>query len=345
MATQRGIVLESAKRYSIVLTPDGVFQRLRAGCLPVGKEVTFDERELAKPNPSWWKLATAACLLLVLSACLWFPTHPAVAYWVSLDANSSLELGVDQHDRVITVQPVNEAGRKLAEGEQLRGKPVDQVVQRLVERSSVMGYYSTEEDTVVIGITAADTSNEGENAGRVAELRSKLAKKTQTPNVLVSTVSPAARQEARANGLSVGQYLTWQALKNNGILVEPQEIKNKGLGQVARENKRNLWSLLTEDQKPKNTEPKSEVASDKRGSNVSRSDSNRKLESPKIFKAVKATAKAGEKIRERTHITPAKPTDSKEKPVRSSVFRKDKDRKDDKHKKAGIPKKIVILGV
>lgn len=256
VASKQGLVVETDGQRSIVLTPEGEFVKLPlAGReVRVGEEISFTvpEEKVRLFRPWAW----AACLALaILLAGLLLPVYPAVAYWVSLDINPSLELGVNAQDRVVRVVPLDTAGRQLVVGQPLWGRKVEQAIQRLITRAADLGYGRQEGDLVLVTVTGEKRADAAcqEKVARTAE--EAVAELQGGAQVVVVNLPAAAHREARRLGLSAGQYAAWRALKESGVSLEPEEMKNKGLAALAREKQRDLRALLAPPESPPASRP------------------------------------------------------------------------------------------
>lgn len=245
MAERRGIVVETEGKSCIVLTPAGEFRRVPLA----GRRVRLGE-ELALPEPAAKSRAAlrpwllAACLFLAAVVGLWYPLRPAVAYWVSLDLNPSLELGVNGRGQVIKVVAFDAAAEELLAGQKLKGQDAQQAVVDLLRRAAAMGFLAEAEAVVVLTVAGGEKDLAGEETKLRQAVEATLAQLAPTSQVVATTLDPAAHAAARQLGLSAGRYAIWQALKQSGISLAPSELKAKNLGQIARENKKDLRALL-----------------------------------------------------------------------------------------------------
>jgi len=97
----KGIVMELAADYLIVMTPDGSFRKIprdRRSC-DVGEEIVFADGPRSAARrwfrlPSYAAAAIVACLVIAAGIFGSFGTGRVVAY-VSMDINPSVELGIN----------------------------------------------------------------------------------------------------------------------------------------------------------------------------------------------------------------------------------------------------------
>lgn len=124
----------------------------------------------------WWMGLAAACLAVALVAGgaaggMWYQNNRAVASVISLDVNPSIELKVNQNERVLSCRGVNEDARTvLAEmnnGKDLEGAKLDVAVNAIVGTLLRHGYLEDISSAILISV-------EDSNADRAARLQAQL---------------------------------------------------------------------------------------------------------------------------------------------------------------------------
>ncbi len=212
---RRGVVLQRGQSESIVLTPEGEFEQVRA---PLGADVG---EEIEIPKSSRWRpYALAAAFLIVLVGATlfqWFQTPPLLAY-VSMDINPSLELGVDGHWRVQSLQGLNVEGEALADELDYRGRTLTNVVE------TVLSAYPTRNMLLFTVCQAADVDL---LEAWLHQLQEKVSQWRDEPGAMVEVweVSRELRELAQGHGLSVGRLTLALAAHEQGAVVELDDIK------------------------------------------------------------------------------------------------------------------------
>lgn len=139
------MVMECHPGYAVVLGEDGKFRKVANIHFEVGQTVTgvvplnLPERVEQPANRRYWfsaVAAMAACLLLVVGM-MFFRAPYASVY---LTINPEVRVDVDRHDRVVGVEGMNADGVALLEGYDYKKKPLDTVMDELVDRAIAMGY-------------------------------------------------------------------------------------------------------------------------------------------------------------------------------------------------------------
>lgn len=149
----------------------------------------------------WAPLAAAACLLLagILGAAGWHLWQQPAAF-VGVDVNPSLELTVNNFDRVVAATAINDDGAAVLDALSLEGKSYGEAFNALME-SEAMAPYLAEDAFVDVNITS-------DNAALSSELQA------QSDAVLARHpyqgachhADEATREAAAAAGMGVGRY-------------------------------------------------------------------------------------------------------------------------------------------
>lgn len=253
MARYRGIIMEIKGQKAILLTPDALFVEV---VLPPGREYRVGEEVEgeAVAEPSFRKkmrlsalVAAAAVILLFLAGLfaggqLLFQQQEAVAAYVTVDINPSLELAVDGEGRVKTVTALNEEGTAVSRYLQ-RGEPVDAVVAEAVRIAGERGYFPQEGEKVVLVAVTPVAGREADVSRWQRQIEDRVK---ENRGVLVATVvtSPSLRQEARKLGLSPGEYALVLTAFKAGYFIEPAAVKEKAVAVAVKEVGANPAQLI-----------------------------------------------------------------------------------------------------
>lgn len=250
----RGIVMAVEGRSAVVLTPEGEFRRvpLDRPDRQVGDEMPLTGQRGWGWAPAMGGLAVAAALLLavILSGLRGtsdrfergLPPLLVEAY-VSVDINPSVELGVSGDAVVVQAEALNQDGQRLLGSVVYERKPLADVLTALVRAAASAGYLSPERSGEVV--IAATPAGPGGVAPPVVaavyegESRARALLSQEGARAAVYAVRSARaelRAEARQHGLSVGKYLMLEALRAQGVSVDPDELRQAGVGRVLREH-------------------------------------------------------------------------------------------------------------
>lgn len=143
----KGIVMEKHRKYTIIMTQDGSFHKVRpvrdAG---IGAEVSY-EILAAKKNGFLFfqshkqaRYVAIACVALLLVMPFYFLVGQNKTYaYVNLDINPSIEIEVDEDLRVVSIEPLNQDAEKLLEHlSSYKDKEIEYVIEEIMNKSDML---------------------------------------------------------------------------------------------------------------------------------------------------------------------------------------------------------------
>lgn len=146
-------------------------------------------------------LAAAACLALVGLLCFTgYRIYQQPAAFVGLDVNPSLELTVNNFDRVIAATAINNDAQGVLDRVSLEGKSYEEALDCLMA-SEAMAPYVTENAFVEVNITADDDALASELQGQSDAVLARYPCQGACHHA-----DEATRQAAAAAGMGVGRY-------------------------------------------------------------------------------------------------------------------------------------------
>lgn len=179
----------------------------------VTAKVTPIDRSSTAPSPnrrSWnaarhrrWRapLAAAACLAIVGLLCFaGYRIYQQPAAFVGLDVNPSLELTVNNFDRIIAATAINDDAQGVLDRVSLEGKSYEEALDCLMA-SEAMAPYVTEGAFVEVSITADDDGLASELQGQSDAVLARYPCQGACHHT-----DEATRQAAAAAGMGVGRY-------------------------------------------------------------------------------------------------------------------------------------------
>jgi len=145
----KGIVAEIKGKYAVVLTQEGLFQRVKATSdMEVGKEIDLSSPAVKpKPARAIAKVASlAAAGLLILGTGIAAYSYTVPYSYVYVDINPSIELTANIYDRIIRADALNPDGEELLSEYDLRNERVDTAVLRILNAAVKQGYLNNTSD-------------------------------------------------------------------------------------------------------------------------------------------------------------------------------------------------------
>ncbi|WP_102344983.1 anti-sigma factor domain-containing protein [Bacillus sp. Marseille-P3661] len=277
---KRGIVMEINKRKAVVLTRDGAFENVRLHKnqqVEIGAEIDLPSSRI---NFNFMSLkyafpivvAAAVLLVFIFNFSIFKETNLAVAAYVDLDINPSIEIGVDANLNVVEAIPLNEDGEELiaALKQKEQVEPLSEFINRVIQLADDSGYFQASKN-VLITTTAVDA----ESSERIVEQVESLKTNLQKEEIVVNTLEgdQNTRAEALENGVSTGKYIVYtsqQAKENSGLTLET--VKQLS---VAELNKQVNIEEIAQKQKSKKVNKK-EQKSNETPANKNANNSNNK---------------------------------------------------------------------
>ncbi|MZP30951.1 anti-sigma factor domain-containing protein [Heliobacterium undosum] len=271
---QRGVVLEIEGDEAIVLTPSGEFRRQRISHPKpeIGDEIPLSSGKKNHVHTKgrwssapwhWMTTAVAAAVLLmvnltgfgglgsqplqepatdgeagaVLLVTDQAPPQGLAVKFVTVDINPSIELALNEENRVIVSRPLNDDGKKLLQAETLDGLDAEEAVSRITNEAIQQGFLSPSRDNaVVIAVAGEDRPVEGkgslESRLRDSTLRLLPQDTSSTKRVQVVRAPADAREKARQIGLSVGKYAVFLEALDRGLDVQAADLKKASITNV-----------------------------------------------------------------------------------------------------------------
>ncbi|MFC0329496.1 anti-sigma factor domain-containing protein [Paenibacillus sepulcri] len=245
----RGIIMEVGKRHLIVLTPDGSFYRVPfKPDASIGEEITFPASARRNRPRSIYRLSALAValtlLLLIPLLLIPFKEHSAVAAYLTMDINPSLELGIDESERVIELRALNQAGAAVITDLPFRDLPLEQVTESIMERIQARPYFANHEGNIVITSIMMrqddDVFYESLLTQHMDEAVQKALAESSLPSeahVEVTTLSAPkeVRDEANEQGISTGKMAVYLLAKSQGHEVTVEELKKHSISHTTED--------------------------------------------------------------------------------------------------------------
>ncbi|MFZ5631363.1 MAG: anti-sigma factor domain-containing protein [Bacillota bacterium] len=236
--TGRAVVMEVKDGTCTVLTAEGEFRRLKLrGNYRPGQEITI-------PDAGWRVsrvVLMAACLLLFfVTTALWRTLLvPAVASYVSLDINPSVELALDEENVVCGVKPLDDDGKELVSGLKLSGATLENALDQIITAAIGKNYIQPEEENIIL-FTVTPVGNRDPSPVDLLvreSIDAPLKQKKVKAQVVVGDASPEIREMAEKAGVSTGRYMLFQNAVKKGMNIEPEDFRRKSIYSIEKDHK------------------------------------------------------------------------------------------------------------
>lgn len=243
MAKLKGIISKISGNKCIIITHEGEFRRVSLPRTPVriGQEIEVAVSNLPFNLPNLRYASLAACLLLALVG-LFSYRQAAVAdpvAYISLDINPSLEIAVDENNRVVDISQLNPDSVRLLSNIEYQGKDVYQVLSDILKQAILLKYVTADRPNLVVSAIVPTASVQKIHLDPVrlqAAVSTPLGKSLKA-GVVVFKAQQTDREQAERLQLSTGKYLFYTGAKQTGAKITVTEVKNNSIGSLVRAQK------------------------------------------------------------------------------------------------------------
>lgn len=231
----KAVVLETGPKYTIVLTKEGEFVRVKTRPhYRVGVEIEYPEKAAAAP---WLRMVAAAAVLLVFVGAGSLALAFAIPYsYVNIDINPSVELAVNRFDYIIDVKSLNAGGDAIVATESLLYKPLREGVEMVLESLNREGYLPAGSPSTVLLTYVSENRKKIERFDQVVReaVRQKLPEQSQV-EVYVLHADLQIHRDAEKQNLSSGRLLLLQELQKAASQdLNPTEMKDVPIGEIVK---------------------------------------------------------------------------------------------------------------
>lgn len=174
------------------------------------------------------KILAAACSMLVLLTVIcgsYYTVQTPVSY-ISIDVNPSVELALNQYDRVVSATAYNEDGAIVLEGVNIRGKLYTDAIDAIVSSDAMKPYLSAD-TSLTFTVAALDSSKESTILTGI-----KNCSGCQKHGGQGYTADVASVSQAHENGLSFGKYAAYLVLSQYDSTVTAEDCQNMSMSEI-----------------------------------------------------------------------------------------------------------------
>ncbi|HHV59083.1 MAG TPA: anti-sigma factor domain-containing protein [Clostridiaceae bacterium] len=231
----RAVVMEINSRYTIALTQQGEYIRLKT--LPhykVGCEVEYKSPSVIK---HWVKYASVAAVLIFCISMSGFIYAYTTPYsYINLDTDPGVEISVNRFDYIIGAKGVNADGDALLARQSVLHKPLRDGVGILLEQLNQEGYLETEnQSTLLFTIASEDEKKIDRFDKTIGEaVERKLSEQSQVEVYVIHT-DLQTQTKAKKYNLSSGRFLLIQELlEASNQNLNPIDMQDVPIGQIIK---------------------------------------------------------------------------------------------------------------
>lgn len=180
-------------------------------------------------------LAAAACMALAVFAGIKLYFTPTTH--INIDINPSLDLGINLFYRVVSVEPLNDDGKKLiTEMPDIKFAAYDEALRKILGNKSIEALLS-EDEILTVTVISAVNANTVQSANILSAAKACVS---SYGNVHCHSASLEDAEAAKELGLSYEKYLAYLNLRSIDQNITPEIIRNMTMREI-----RELITLLT----------------------------------------------------------------------------------------------------
>lgn len=230
----KAVVLEKSGTRYTVLDQEGTFRQVhRRLDAEVGEEIQIASWTEYFRGVRIWAGAVALFVLVITSVLGWNMIQaPTVVALLSVDINPSLQLEIDNQGCFVAFKTQNEDAKRMLNKINLKGKPMEAVLDEIVSQAYDQKFLSTEQPWVVVGYSPMTNKTleqmpKALNKHQITSWVTKIGEeKGLTPQIAVFSLTSQERELAQKGDLTLGEYALWQTADKAGVVMQPEKLKD-----------------------------------------------------------------------------------------------------------------------
>ncbi len=217
----KGVVMEVKKDYGIVLSDQGMYEKVvKKGSLSEGDRIIYTREDIyvernTGSNIIFKALMSAAMLIFAIGIAFGFEHLPSQNVYavVSMDINPSIQYYLDKEDFVIRTQAMNEDGQKISDCG-LEGLSIEKAINRTLEEAEKTHYLKADSKLIVsaVDLKSGKADYAEKIAGKIFEEPMIVQKQIE---VFVLEVDSGDYEESRNMETSLGKYKIYELCEND----------------------------------------------------------------------------------------------------------------------------------
>lgn len=268
---ENGYIFRLEENEAVIMTRDYDFYKVkrRSDMIALGQEITFSNSDIVKVKKSMFSLTkyralalSAAAAAIILFSLVFFQITPKqsdqIYAYIDIDTNLSLRLAIDDKNKVLDVNPINEDTRVLMEGLHLEKKNINDAIADIIQKSKEKGFSSPDESGCMLISAALNDENEKykkskeKEEQKLASLLDVVDKDVDTANLTkkVIKVEPEIKKLASDQNVSMGRYIAYMETKEHGLDMTIDEARKSPINDIinkADTNKDNTMADASSD--------------------------------------------------------------------------------------------------
>ncbi len=199
----KAVIVDLAGRDAVILRTDGSFEKIRNKNYSIGEEISIPTQTIRFPKQA--VIAASAALVITASGGFGTYTWAQPVSYVSLDINPSISYTLNQFDRVISAEGMNEEGEAIVDaiGSSLKNKDIQTALSITIEQLTDEAYIDSENTNYMIIGVYSDKEDKADNLMSTVDEFS--ASTDETCSITTVNVSRETKENADSYGITAGK--------------------------------------------------------------------------------------------------------------------------------------------
>ena len=216
----KAVIVDLNGNDAVALRDDGRFEKIKNKNYTIGQEIIMQSQVIRFPKQA----AIAASAAIVIAACGGMGTYTwsnPISY-VSLDINPSIAYSLNEFNRVIAVNGMNDEGVAIVDaiGDSLKNKDITTALTITVEQLSTEAYLDSENTNyMVIGVYSDKDTKANSLMSTVDEFTANSA---ETCSITTVNVSKETKETADSYGITGGKMELINEIAH--VATDPEEV-------------------------------------------------------------------------------------------------------------------------
>lgn len=241
-----GLIMEVEKDYIIVLTNNNYYLKLKKKAnIDIGKKIMFLEEDIIKKRKNSIRplIGIAAAIILLITTIMGQYGLELIGGFnayaiVSLDINPSLEFQIDKKEVVRKIKSLNNDGEELLDDKMI-GMKIEEAILFSVKTALNKKYLNDENNVVLISDVMMNNKENKELKVIEDKILDTMEKDEEMENINFIYVKADKKdlKKARESKVSIGKYEVYKILSHNNSDLKVEDIKDKRVSDIVKENK------------------------------------------------------------------------------------------------------------
>lgn len=224
----KAVIVDLNENDAVALRDDGRFEKIKNKSYKIGQEITMQPQVIRFPKQA----AIAASAAVVIAACggIGSYTWSNPISYVSLDINPSIAYSLNEFNRVIAVDGMNEEGAAIVDsiGGSLKNTDISTALTITVEQLSTEAYLDAENTNyMIIGVYSDKDSKADALMSTVDEF---TANSVDTCSITTVNVSKETKESADSYGITAGKMELINEIAS--VAADPKEVDPAALAEL-----------------------------------------------------------------------------------------------------------------